>query len=264
MTFLLVGCISMTRGSGNLKTEMRPVSGFRSVEMAMTGKLIIDQSGKESLSIEAEDNLLQYITTEVKGDLLVIGTKPFTGFRSTRPVIIRLGVKDLDSIALSGSGEIESGAIRSDRLAVDISGSGSMTLAEISTPNFRLKENGSGSFKSRQVDSDEIELVQSGSGAISIDNLEAENIQVQADSSGSIELSGRVNKQDLKIAGSGSYSAGNLKSSEVSIAVSGSGSVDLNVDKLLIANVSGSGSIVYSGEAVLRKTITGSGTVTGK
>jgi len=261
MTFLLAGCLSGTRGSGNLKTEARPVSGFRSVEMAVIGKLIIDQSGKESLSIEAEDNLLPYITTEVSGDRLVIGAKPFSSFRSTRPVIFRLGVKDLESITLSGSGEVESGDIRSDSLVVEISGSGSMTLAGISTSNFRLKESGSGSFESRQIDCDDIELVQSGSGSIGIDNLTAENILVQADSSGSIQLSGRVDKQDLKIAGSGSYSAGKLKSAEASIAVSGSASVDLNVDNLLIANVSGSGSVVYSGEAVLRKTVTGSGTV---
>jgi hypothetical protein len=65
---LLVTACSVTRGSGQLTTESRPVSGFTKVELSGTGELTIEQTGTESLTISAEDNILPRLTSEVSGD----------------------------------------------------------------------------------------------------------------------------------------------------------------------------------------------------
>jgi hypothetical protein len=54
---LLAGC-TITRGSGQLSSESRQVSGFTKVELSGSGELKIEQTGTESLTISAEDNVL--------------------------------------------------------------------------------------------------------------------------------------------------------------------------------------------------------------
>ena len=56
----LSGCITI-QGSGNVKNESRPVSEFTEVILTGSGNLNIKQTGKESLIIEAEDNILTLI-----------------------------------------------------------------------------------------------------------------------------------------------------------------------------------------------------------
>src|SRR5262249_20698204 len=45
-------------GAGGVRTESRQVSGFTAVELQGFGDLTIEQTGAESLTIEAEDDIL--------------------------------------------------------------------------------------------------------------------------------------------------------------------------------------------------------------
>ena len=62
-------------GSGNVITQERPVSGFNKIAMSGSGELIITQGSKEGLTVEAEDNIMEYIETEVKDETLELGMK---------------------------------------------------------------------------------------------------------------------------------------------------------------------------------------------
>jgi hypothetical protein len=63
-------------GSGHLVTESRQVSGFDSVLLSGAGELILDQTGVESLTITAEDNIIGELTSDVVGGQLILGTRP--------------------------------------------------------------------------------------------------------------------------------------------------------------------------------------------
>ena len=104
---LLVTACSVTRGSGQLTTESRPVSGFTKVELSGTGELTIEKTGTESLSISAEDNLLPRLTSEVSNGTLSLGTEPNTTIVPTKPITYSVTVKDLNGLAVSGSGNIQ-------------------------------------------------------------------------------------------------------------------------------------------------------------
>ena len=57
---IFTGCslnLNRIRGSGTFKTENREVSPFSSISFESVGKLNIRQTGKESLTIVAEDNI---------------------------------------------------------------------------------------------------------------------------------------------------------------------------------------------------------------
>jgi hypothetical protein len=124
---LLMTACSVTRGSGQLATESRPVSGFTRVELSGTGELTIEKTGTESLSISAEDNLLPRLTSEVSGDTLTLGTEPNTSIEPTEPITYSLTVKDLTGLVVSGSGSVRVSNLTTTSLSTKISGSGTIT-----------------------------------------------------------------------------------------------------------------------------------------
>ena len=64
--------VSTVRGSGNVISETRSVANFENVSLSGIGTLYIIEGDEESLEIEAEDNLLEHIETEVRGRTLEI------------------------------------------------------------------------------------------------------------------------------------------------------------------------------------------------
>src|SRR5438874_6398754 len=54
------------KGSGNIVSEVRDISGFDAVELKSIGMVTIEQGDREGVEITADDNLLPEITTEVK------------------------------------------------------------------------------------------------------------------------------------------------------------------------------------------------------
>jgi hypothetical protein len=89
-------------GSGNVRTEERPVQGFTRVELSGIGDLTVTQSGSESLKVEADDNVVPLVTSEVRGNTLVLGLQPGSYVRTTRLDFV-VTVKQLDGVKLDGS-----------------------------------------------------------------------------------------------------------------------------------------------------------------
>ena len=99
------------------------------MELAAFGDLQIDQTGTESLTIEAAPDVLPKLTSGVSGGVLRLRLAPGTTIKTTRPVVYHLTVAALDSIAVAGAGAVTASNLRADRLAVDIGGAGRITLA---------------------------------------------------------------------------------------------------------------------------------------
>src|SRR6478752_344681 len=130
---LIVSILALTSCSivttpGPTRTEFRTVSGFSKVELAGSGTLAIDQTGSESLTIEAGDKVLPNLTSDVVGDTLVLGTKRGAVLPPGGQIRYHLTVKDLTALSVSGSGQVTAPKITSDALNCDISGSGTITV----------------------------------------------------------------------------------------------------------------------------------------
>src|SRR5918993_4416238 len=91
---VLTGC-SVVNGSGQTKSETRPVSGFTGIELSGSGEVTIEQGEAESLTIEADDNVLPVLTSEVEDSVLRLGTKPRTRVQTDNPIRYRVTVDDL-------------------------------------------------------------------------------------------------------------------------------------------------------------------------
>jgi hypothetical protein len=127
-------------------TEPTTVSGLSAVALSGSGRVVIEQTGVESLTVMTDDNLLPHIKAEVTRHTLDLGFKDsFIRFRPTQDILFKVTVKQLDELQVSGSG----GALvaASDRLDVRVSGSGSIEY--VGDPAVTQHISGSGSVHRR-------------------------------------------------------------------------------------------------------------------
>jgi hypothetical protein len=197
--FLLVASCSMATGSGTPATENRPVSGFSNVDLSGSGELIIEQTGTESLTIEADDNLLPLLTSEVSGDTLHLGVRPNTSLRPRTPIIYRLTVSQLAGLELSGSSAVTASKIQADRLRVEISGSGRITVTGDAVDQ-ELEISGSGEYRADQLLSRTLQARISGSGNAYVNVTESLDVEISGSGSLTYQGSPRISQQ---ISGSG-------------------------------------------------------------
>ncbi|SEM01961.1 Putative auto-transporter adhesin, head GIN domain [Maribacter orientalis] len=231
---LLTGLITLScsaqwgktiKGNGNNVTIERSTGDYDGI--AVSGWFDVDLvSGNEGeITLQGEENLLEYIITEVKDGKLVIKTEKGVNLKSSNwksEIRITVPVESISSVSMSGSGDIVGKTkIKSDKFSTAMSGSGDITL---------------------DIDSNLISASMSGSGDIT--------------------LSGKTTDFDATVSGSGDIEAYNLEADNVSATVSGSADIQVTAKKSIKARVSGSGDISYRGnpEKVDTKT-SGSGDI---
>ncbi len=167
-------------GSGVLVTEQRDVSGFDRVSFEGFGTLIITHGSEESLTIEAEDNILPRIETRVHGGTLEIGfdTDRWKDIvRPTKSITYTLTVITLDGIALSGAGSIEARGIDVERFDVELSGAGSIEISGFAAAQ-EINVSGAGSYDSAELQSEHIDVNISGAGAATVWATESLDVNI--------------------------------------------------------------------------------------
>jgi hypothetical protein len=76
-----------------------------------------------------------------------------------------------------------------------------------------------------------------------------------------VQVTGAVDRQQVRLTGPGGYEGGNLASRQASVEVSQTGSATVRTSEQLQATIGGSGSVYYWGDPVVASFITGSGRV---
>jgi len=214
---IMPGCI---QGSGNYTFENRTVDDFSSIDLAGIGDVYLVQ-GEKHLRIEAEDNIIQDMKTDVSGGKLTIYQRADC-IKPHEPIKIFVSTPELESVSISGSGWIISQSpIESDALSLGMSGSGSMEL-NILCQDLRATISGSGDALLKGVAKDS-EIMISGSGAMHGYDLMTDRSDVTISGSGIAQVNA-VDELNALISGSGSvYYKGYPRN--VSQMVSGSGKV---------------------------------------
>ncbi len=173
--------------TANIVEESRDVSGFDEVEMRGIGNLTIEQTGSESLTVVAEEDVLPKLKTDVVNDRLIIGPKPGTTVRTTEPINYNLTVENLNALAVSGSGDVEAEGIETDRLAVTIGGAGSVEVGGEADEQ-EIDISGSGDYRAEGLDSKVVKIGVSGAGAALIHA--SERLDANVSGAGSVEYVG--------------------------------------------------------------------------
>jgi len=211
------------RGSGNVITQTREVSGFEAVNLEYPAQVLIKQGNRESLKIEAEDNLLPNLKTRVRNGTLEIFYKRENGkhVNPTKTVRITIVVKDLTDVEFTSAGEL---------------------IIE-------------------KLDTDKLDVSLSGAGNLKFDDIQVKALHVSLSGAGSVTASGVADDLDMTISGFGDFKGADLHNKDAHVSISGAGSATVWVDDDLTADVSGAGSVSYYGSASVNRQISGVGGV---
>lgn len=186
-------------GSGSVVSESRDVSGFDEVELNGIGNLLIEQTGSESLTVEAEEDVLPKIRTEVENDRLIIGPKPGASIHTTEPINYTLTVDDLSALEVSGSGDVQAEGISTDELAVTVRGTGDVEVSGRANSQ-EIDVSGSGNYRAEELESREVAIDVGGAGSAII-NV-SDELDAEVSGSGSVEYIGNPTvDQDVSGAG---------------------------------------------------------------
>ncbi|MEO7801250.1 MAG: head GIN domain-containing protein [Ginsengibacter sp.] len=220
---LTVCSCNVETGSGNIISENRQVGSFEGVQASGSIDVNVQSGPEDQVVIEADDNILKYIITEVDNGVLEIHYKSNTNFRNTHITAHVIG-KDLNRLYVSGSGNIKVTNIikNDDRIQVKVSGSGDIS-AILDVPKVEAESSGSGNITLRGKCKN-FEADMSGSGDLKSSELLAENADVSIAGSGTASVHCSV-KLKARASGSGSiYYSGNPQDQQIN--KSGSGSVE--------------------------------------
>jgi hypothetical protein len=210
------------QGSGRVQSQARDVAHFSGLAMSLPGNVEIRSgSGREGVTVEADDNLLPLIETVVEDGTLKIRAKRNTNLR-TRNLKVVVQARDIDRLALGGTGNIDADVVRGSRVRFDVGGSGSI--------------------KVRKLEGESVNVALGGSG-----NLQAEG--------------GTARSTSISIGGSGTVDMGHVRTENASVTVAGSGDATLWVRDSLSLTVAGSGDVSYYGDPQVTRSVVGSGNV---
>ncbi|HEX2975979.1 MAG TPA: head GIN domain-containing protein [Bacteroidales bacterium] len=195
------------RGNHNVVKKDRNVGSFTGIKVSSGIDVFLKQGNSESLSIEADENLHEYIITEVRDGVLHIYTKSKINIRDAEMKRAYVSMKDIYSIQTTSAGDITGETpIKAQKLRLSTSSAGDIKL---------------------EVNADEIEI--------------------DISSAGDIKVSGSADKLEADLSSAGNLDAYDLRVREADISVSSAGDADINVSERITARASSAGNINYKG-----------------
>ncbi len=207
-------------GDQNVITVERSLNSFEEICSQGQFDLYVKQGDGTDLIIEAEENLIPYISTRVKHGRLVIDNADNRCLRPNLPMKVYITVPTLEILELEGSGSITCDTFHIDDLTVNLLGSGVINIAA-ETSFLEVNLAGSGDIFLRGF-ADHTDLTISGSGTIHAYDLEQNNCIVNISGSGNMYVF--VNELlDVHITGSGDVNYRGTP--DVRTRITGSGSV---------------------------------------
>ncbi|MEP6742217.1 MAG: head GIN domain-containing protein [bacterium] len=152
LVFLFGGCHfhmhDQIKGSAVRQKQKREVASFTSI--ATEGAFDIDVicQKPQSVEVEADDNLLPLITTDVSNNVLHI--KSNRSFSINDPIKVTISVPNLEGISASGAGKIDVRGLKNDKFEIDANGATTMKVAG-ETKLIDIDTNGAGKIDAHKL-----------------------------------------------------------------------------------------------------------------
>ena len=225
LSFMFTSCADLfgIKGSGEIVTETRSVSDFKSIDLLTSADVEIVKGDSFKVEVSDYENIVQHLSLKVVAHNLVVSVSPITTVLINSKAKVMITMPDsLSSVSIAGSGDVTLNSAFKDLELFIITGSGNINAAK----------------------------------DIAIKKMTASIL-----GSGSITAKGNVETLKTLISGSGNINFSNLVSKTADCTTTGSGNTYVNATNTLKANITGSGNIEYSGSPAVTSNISGSGVV---
>lgn len=152
LTVLAAGChhgrLSDIKGSGNRQTEKRQVAPFNSIMTEGAFNIEVVCQKDQGLEVEADDNVLDYVSTEVSNNVLRL--KNTKGYSVNEPVKIKVSVPNLEGLSVSGAGNIQIKGMNNDKFVIDSNGAPAIAVSG-TTKTIHINTNGAGKIDTHNL-----------------------------------------------------------------------------------------------------------------
>lgn len=224
---LMAGAVSAEvkkiKGTGYLVVHDRQADqSFTRVSVQQSITLYISQGKTEGITVEADDNIIPYIKTEIKNGQLNIFLDPevivrgYTGNECFRVHACYHGYKR------GGCGRLE--------------GSSPFTV-------------------------NKLEIVASGAGSVKLE-VKGSEVDVEASGAARLELKGEVEQFDLEMSSAATLKAWELRVKNCDAEISGAAKAEVSISGQLEAEISSAGILIYDGTPrITKQNVTGRGTL---
>ncbi len=172
-------------GNGKVVEKERKAIQATTIKVSSGIDVYLRQGNEYKLSVEADDNLHDYILTEKNGDELRVYTE--ANIRNAECKKVYVTLKDINSVSCSSAGDlIGETAIKSDNLRLSASSAGDIKL-EVYSETIDINISSSGDITlSGEADSMEADL--SSAGNLNAYNLTVKEADVSASSAGDADI----------------------------------------------------------------------------
>lgn len=195
------------KGSGDIATETRDVKNFTGVSTATAIDIYLTQGNDFEVEVEADDNLLQYIVTDVDNGVLKVHFVKGINVTWSKKKVVHVTMKNIELIRASSAGDV-------------------IGQTPIKTENLKIRTSSAGDVK--------LEVY-------------AKALDLGTSSSGDITLTGEADYLEASTSSAGDIKAFELTVKEADIRASSAGDVKITVSDRLYARASSAGDIQYRG-----------------
>lgn len=185
------------------------ISGFNAIQVSSGIDLYLSQSGKESVEIEADEDILDEVIVEMRNNTLTIKIERdfLDWFRSSGPIKAFVSFKDLQEIHISGGSDLEGqGALKFDKLQMTSSGGSDIKIS-----------------------------------------LRANELDISSSGGSDVVLAGYAAYFEGSASGGSDIEAKDMDTDVANLSSSGGSDIQISVNRKLIANASGGSDIIYHG-----------------
>lgn len=174
------------KGSGNVISETRNVSGFHGIDVGSAFEVVLVKSAEEKIVIETDDNIMPIIRTKVANGILEIeNTENINDPTKLKATIY---YKNISDIKLSGAASLTSAdVLQTNSLEFDCSGAASVEL-KLEAGKFDGDFSGASELElTGMVEEAKIDL--SGASDLKAFELNIKNLNLEASGAASVNVS---------------------------------------------------------------------------
>jgi hypothetical protein len=186
-------------GSGRIISREQQFQPFTGIQLTGIGSVYITQDTTQTFRLEADDNIIDRVTTTVSNQVLIIGLQP--GSYSSVTINVFVSMKSVELLELSGSGTFATTEpVQASTLTCRIQGAGSMTLRGSAADQI-IEIQGVGDIHSFDLAASRCSVLISGTGSAEV--TATQRLEASISGVGSVIYAGNPQELIQRISGVG-------------------------------------------------------------
>lgn len=167
------------KGSGKRIVQKRQISPFTSISTEGAFEIEVTCQKDQSLEVEGDDNVLEFVTTDVHGKELLL--KSSKGYSTSEPVRVKITVPNLEGLSVSGAGRIDIKDMKNEKFEIDSNGAPNVIVSG-TTNTVDIDSNGAGKIDTHNLRASRAVVDSKGVSRIDLDVKEQLDITVSGPS----------------------------------------------------------------------------------